>query len=181
MDFVRLAGFTTQPSGVNPANVTFFTSAAGCRVSNCSDFVSLRSKSLALHAVRSRSINSDTGEDGEEQNPDNISSMPTKPLPENQEEPATERIVAASASTPQLGRGTAERGRSRERDDEEEEQDESDKLFIHLRDNMETIREFCQDMRQQIPTPEQCVIEGNRHKISHKSCTDGPTTLNFCC
>lgn len=116
--------------------------------------------------MRSRSINSDTGEDGEEQNLDNISSMETKPLPENQEEPVIERIVAANASTPQLGRGTAERGRSRERDDEEEEQDESDKLFIHLRDNTETIREFCKDMRQQIPTPEQCVIEGNRHQIS---------------
>lgn len=118
--------------------------------------------------MRSRSINSDAGEDGEEQNPDDISSIPTKPLPENQEEAVTERIVAASVSTPQLGRGTAERGRSRERDDEEEEQDESDKLFIHLRDNMETIREFCQDMRQQIPTPEQCVIEGNKHKISRR-------------
>lgn len=146
--------------------------------------LSLRSKSLALHVVRSRSINSDTGEDVEEQNLDNISSIRTKPLLENQEEPAIERIVAANASTPQLGRGTAERGHSRERGDEEEEQDECDKLFIHLRDNMETIREFCQDMRQRIPTPEQCVIEGNRHKnslnvVMSKSCTDGPMTSNF--
>lgn len=58
-----------------------------------------------------------------------------------------------------LDRGVkeAEKGQSREK----EEQEDTDRLFIHLRDNMEAIREFCRDMVQQIPIPEQCVIEGN--------------------
>lgn len=44
---------------------------------------------------------------------------------------------------------------------EVEEEEQSDKLFIHLRDNMEAIRKFCRDSRQQIPTPEQLLIEGD--------------------
>lgn len=62
-----------------------------------------------------------------------------------------------------LDRGVkeAEKGQSREKDGETEEQEDADRLFIHLRDNMETIREFCGDMVRQIPIPEQCVIDGN--------------------
>lgn len=43
-----------------------------------------------------------------------------------------------------------------------EEEEQSDKLFIHLRDNMEAIRKFCRDSKQQIPTPEQILIEGDK-------------------
>ncbi len=126
--------------------------------------VSLRSKSLALHAVRSRSVNSDTGEDGEElePSPDNIfSNTLVNSHSENQEAPPTERKRTVDGSVPvtaALDKGfkEAERGQG-----EKEEQEEADRLFIHLRDNMEVIREFCKDMVQQIPTPEQCVIEGN--------------------
>lgn len=42
----------------------------------------------------------------------------------------------------------------------EEEGEEPDRLFIHLRDNMETIRTFCKDLLQQIPTPDHCTVEG---------------------
>lgn len=130
---------------------------------------SLRSKSLALHAVRSRSINSDTGEDSEgvEPSPDSIlSNTSVNSHSENQEAPPAERKVTGDGSMPitaALDRGVkeAERGHSREKDGEKEEQGEADRLFIHLRDNMETIREFCKDMVQQIPIPEQCAIEGN--------------------
>ncbi|XP_044058621.1 ventricular zone-expressed PH domain-containing protein isoform X6 [Siniperca chuatsi] len=122
-----------------------------------------RSKSLALHAVRSRSINSDTGEDGEglEQSPDNIfSNTLVNSHSENQEAPPTERKLMGDGSMPAaaaLDRGVkeAEKGQIRER----EEQGEADRLLIHFRDNMEMIREFCKDMVQQIPIPEQCVIE----------------------
>lgn len=134
----------------------------------------LRSKSLALHAVRSRSFNSDTGEDGDEQSPDSIvSNTVAKPPSEDQEAAATERKVTSSDSTPGLDRGVreAERGHSQEKEGGNGEQGESDRLFIHLRDNMETIREFCRDMMRHIPTPEQCVIEGNVHITS--SCLMG--------
>ncbi|XP_026230664.1 ventricular zone-expressed PH domain-containing protein isoform X2 [Anabas testudineus] len=124
-----------------------------------------RSKSLALHAVRSRSINSDTGEDSEgvELNTDNMFS---NSLPD-QEAPGERKLtgdVSLTVIAP-LDRGVkeADKGQSRET----EERCEADRLFIHLRDNMETIREFCKDMVQQIPIPEQCVIEdSNVAKVS---------------
>lgn len=142
--------------------------------------VSLRSKSLALHAVRSRSINSDTGEDGEglEPSPDNIfSNTSANSHSENQEAPPAEMKLTADSSlpvTPALNRGVkeADRGDSRETGGQKEEQEEADRLFIHLRDNMEMIRDFCKDMMQQIPTPEHCVIEGNVN-MKHRSECNG--------
>ncbi|XP_042343301.1 ventricular zone-expressed PH domain-containing protein [Plectropomus leopardus] len=136
-----------------------------------------RSKSLALHAVRSRSINSDTGEDGEglESNSDNIlSNTLVKPHLENQEAQPAERKLTGDDSMPvttAINRGVkdAEKGQRREK----EEQEDADRLFIHLRDNMETIREFCRDMVQQIPIPEQCVIED-----SNRGCV---AKLSFSC
>uniref|UniRef100_A0A3B4XXV9 Ventricular zone expressed PH domain-containing 1 n=1 Tax=Seriola lalandi dorsalis TaxID=1841481 RepID=A0A3B4XXV9_SERLL len=136
------------------------------------------SKSLALHAVRSRSINSDTGEDGDgvELCPDNISSNNTLPNrhSENQEAPPTDRKPTGDGplpitAAPDRGVKEAERGESREKDGEKQEQGEADRLFIHLRDNMETIKEFCKDMVQQIPTPDQCVIESNRGCVAKLS------------
>nr|XP_046244572.1 ventricular zone-expressed PH domain-containing protein isoform X2 [Scatophagus argus] len=147
-----------------------------------------RSKSLALHAVRSRSINSDTGDDGEglEQIPDNIfSSMLVKSHSENQEALHNDRKLTGDDSRPvtaALGREVkeAERGQNREKDGEEEEQGEADRLFIHLRENMETIREFCKDMVQQIPTPEQCVIEDSNRGCVAKLSFSCPLKGHYC-
>uniref|UniRef100_A0A8C4DA57 Ventricular zone expressed PH domain containing 1 n=1 Tax=Dicentrarchus labrax TaxID=13489 RepID=A0A8C4DA57_DICLA len=112
-----------------------------------------RSKSLALHAVRSRSVNSDGGEDAEglEPSPDNI-----------------------------FSNTLAEKGQSREKDGEKEEQGEADRLLIHLRNNMETIREFCKDMVQQIPTPEQCVIEDSNRGCVAKLSFSCPLKGHYC-
>uniref|UniRef100_A0A3Q3BE11 Ventricular zone expressed PH domain-containing 1 n=1 Tax=Kryptolebias marmoratus TaxID=37003 RepID=A0A3Q3BE11_KRYMA len=115
-----------------------------------------RSKSLALHAVRSRSINSDTGEDGEgaEQNTDSCFSNALSYQPsENCEVSSSERKPTGDDSLPV----TAPPSTGEEEEEEEEEED--DKLFIHLRDNMEAIQEFCRDMVRQIPVPEHCVVE----------------------
>ncbi|XP_076592216.1 ventricular zone-expressed PH domain-containing protein [Chaetodon auriga] len=146
-----------------------------------------RSKSLALHAVRSRSINSDTGEDGEglEQSPDIFSNTLVNSHSENQEAAPAERKLMADGSMPvtaALDRGfkEAERGESRERDGEKEEREEADRLFIHLRDNMETIREFCKDMVQQIPTPEQCVIEDSNRGCVAKLSFSCPLKGHYC-
>ncbi|XP_037533337.1 ventricular zone-expressed PH domain-containing protein isoform X2 [Nematolebias whitei] len=103
-----------------------------------------RSKSLALHIVRSRSINSDTGEDcqGAEPNPDScFSNTLSTQHPKNYTKRKTE---------------TAPSGGVNRRKEEEEE---DDKLFIYLQDNMEMIKEFCKNMVRQIPVPEHCVIE----------------------
>ncbi|XP_049919951.1 ventricular zone-expressed PH domain-containing protein isoform X1 [Epinephelus moara] len=147
-----------------------------------------RSKSLALHAVRSRSINSDTGEDGEglEPNPDNIiSNTLVKSHSENQEAPPTERKLIGDGSMPVsavLDRGVkeAEKDQSRAKDGETEEQEDADRLFIHLRDNMETIREFCRDMVQQIPIPEQCVIDDSNRGCVAKLSFSCPLKGHYC-
>lgn len=122
--------------------------------------------------MRSRSINSDPGEDGDgvELSPDSISSSNALPNrhSENQEAPPTERKPTGDGPPhipSALARGVkeAERGESREKDGEKQEHRETDRLFLHLSDNMETIREFCKDLVQQIPMPEQCVIEGKQN------------------
>ncbi|XP_038549075.1 ventricular zone-expressed PH domain-containing protein isoform X1 [Micropterus salmoides] len=146
-----------------------------------------RSKSLALHAVRSRSINSDTGEDGEglEQSPDNIfSNTLMNSHSVNQEAPPADRKVTGDGSMPvtaSLDRGVkeAEKGQRREKDGEEQD-GEADRLFIHLRDNMEMIREFCKDMVQQIPTPEQCVIEDSNRGCVAKLSFSCPLKGHYC-
>ncbi|XP_047450310.1 ventricular zone-expressed PH domain-containing protein [Mugil cephalus] len=146
-----------------------------------------RSKSLALHAVRSRSINSDTGEDceGAELSTDNAFSntLPNQHS-ENQEE-STERKPTSESSLPvtaPLGREVTEpeKGESREKDGEKGQQGEADRLFIHLRDNMETIREFCKDMMQQIPIPEQCVIEDSNRGCVAKLSFSCPLKGHYC-
>uniref|UniRef100_A0A7N8XNY7 Ventricular zone expressed PH domain containing 1 n=1 Tax=Mastacembelus armatus TaxID=205130 RepID=A0A7N8XNY7_9TELE len=113
-----------------------------------------RSKSLALHAVRSCSVSSDTGEDREG----------VEPSPGNLHTEARE----------------AERGQSRQKDGEKGEQVAADRLFIHLRDNMEAIREFCKDMVQQIPIPEQCVIEDSNRGCVAKLSFSCPLKGHYC-
>ncbi|KAF1393871.1 hypothetical protein PFLUV_G00020540 [Perca fluviatilis] len=143
-----------------------------------------RSKSLALHAVRSRSINSDTGEDGEglEPSPDHISSNTlVNSHSENQEAPTAEMKVTGDGAMPittALDRGVKEAEKDPSR--EKEEQEDADRLFIHLRDNMETIREFCRDMVQQIPIPEQCAIEDSNRGCVAKLSFSCPLKGHYC-
>ncbi|KAM3616355.1 uncharacterized protein V6R79_016585 [Siganus canaliculatus] len=134
-----------------------------------------RSKSLALHAVRSRSINSDTGEDGDdlEPGPDKLfSNMRSNSHSENQEALPGDGSSPVAAAAPDGG----DRGQSRE----DGETEEADRLFIHLRDNMETIREFCKDMMQQIPTPEHCVIEDSNRGCVAKLSFSCPLKGHYC-
>nr|XP_024000843.1 ventricular zone-expressed PH domain-containing protein-like [Salvelinus alpinus] len=127
-----------------------------------------RSKSLAPHAVRSRSINSESGQDGEgvELTSDVFLSVsPPNQQTENLDTSPTERELtnegSLSPATPPAtpreeqrdGEGEGRRGVKRDTGKE-------DKLYSHLRDNMEKIKEFCSVMVQQIPIPEHCVIEG---------------------
>ena len=165
-----LHGVKTHRSQCGEGRQTLSCSDQRCGINPLSHF-SFRSKSLALHAVHSRSINPDTGGDGDgvELSPDNISpNTLTNQQTGNQEAPPTDGKCTAEGSVPappavERGVGVAGTGEGREEDGEMEEQGEADRLFVHLRDNMETIRAFCRDVVRQIPTPEQCVIEGNDH------------------
>ncbi|XP_077397418.1 ventricular zone-expressed PH domain-containing protein isoform X3 [Festucalex cinctus] len=130
-----------------------------------------RSKSLALHTVHSRSFNSDGEEDREEVelNPDITftSTLPCQHSTEHREvTPPAKKLsdnapTSAAAPAPDSGVKEQERTRSGQKNKDEEAQEVgvADKLFIHLRDNLEMIREFCKGMVQQIPIPAQCVIE----------------------
>ncbi|KAM6933052.1 ventricular zone-expressed PH domain-containing protein isoform 2-T2 [Xenentodon cancila] len=147
-----------------------------------------RSKSLALHAVRSRSINSDTGEDGEEVEL-STDNAPNSTLPnqhsENHEESHTERKLTGDGSlavTAPLKKADkeAENCQNRETDRTKGEQVEDDRLFTHLRDNMEKIREFCKDMEQQIPIPEQCVIDESNRGCVAKLSFSCPLKGHYC-
>uniref|UniRef100_A0A672H2N6 Ventricular zone expressed PH domain-containing 1 n=1 Tax=Salarias fasciatus TaxID=181472 RepID=A0A672H2N6_SALFA len=147
-----------------------------------------RSKSLALHAVRSRSINSDTGEDSEavELGIDSaFSSALTDPNRENRQDASPPEAEADGDGAPPipvpLDNGLKEtvRGQSGEKD-VEEKQGEGDRLFVHLRDNMEAIREFCRDAAQQIPIPEQCVIEDSNRGCVAKLSFSCPLKGHYC-
>uniref|UniRef100_A0A665W1A5 PH domain-containing protein n=1 Tax=Echeneis naucrates TaxID=173247 RepID=A0A665W1A5_ECHNA len=120
-----------------------------------------RSKSLALQAVHSSSITSDMGEDGDgvELIPDNISS---NTLPHQHSE---SQEAQPTDGKPLTGK---------------EDQGDADRLFIHLRDNMETIRVFCEDMVQQIPSPEQCVIEDSNRGCVAKLSFSCPLKGHYC-
>lgn len=130
--------------------------------------VFLRSKSLALHAVRSRSINSEIGQDGEgvelmsdallsvsppNQQTEHFDTSPTESELTNQSNQSPSTLPATPHEEQRDGQGEGRRGVKGDTGKE-------DKLYSHLRDNMEKIKEFCSVMVQQIPIPEHCVIEG---------------------
>ncbi|KAM4627784.1 LOW QUALITY PROTEIN: ventricular zone-expressed PH domain-containing protein [Polymixia lowei] len=150
-----------------------------------------RSKSLALHAVRSRSINSDNGEDGEgvELNPDSVlSHTSANQHTVHQEAPQTERKPTGGGSlpvTPALDRGVKasneEKDEGREKEaGKEAGRGEADKLYVHLRDNMEKIQEFCRDMMQLIPIPEHCAIEDSSRGCVAKLSFSCPLKGHYC-
>jgi len=117
-----------------------------------------RSKSLALHAVRTQSINSDSSPEGEglvdvstELNTCEASpSSETGPVPSALQENHKDPTKNQPDSSPDIEGQKVEVGDPRE----------GDRLWIHLRDNMKEIKTFCAEMIKLIPIPEHCVIEG---------------------
>ncbi|XP_077397416.1 ventricular zone-expressed PH domain-containing protein isoform X1 [Festucalex cinctus] len=151
-----------------------------------------RSKSLALHTVHSRSFNSDGEEDREEVelNPDITftSTLPCQHSTEHREvTPPAKKLsdnapTSAAAPAPDSGVKEQERTRSGQKNKDEEAQEVgvADKLFIHLRDNLEMIREFCKGMVQQIPIPAQCVIEESNRGCVAKLSFSCPLKGHYC-
>ncbi|XP_076001625.1 ventricular zone-expressed PH domain-containing protein [Genypterus blacodes] len=144
-----------------------------------------RSKSLALHVMRSRSINSDTVDDGEvgELSPDSIFSNALPNQHSQQQEAApTERNLTCDITAPlDQGAKESEAENMRGRDDGgKEEQGEADQLFVHLRDNMEKIREFCKEMVQRVPIPDQCFIEDSNRGCVAKLSFSCPLKGHYC-
>ncbi|XP_016336392.1 ventricular zone-expressed PH domain-containing protein [Sinocyclocheilus anshuiensis] len=128
-----------------------------------------KSKSLALHAVRTRSINSDSSPEGEgldlstelgvcEASPSPETRPALTTLQENHKLTETQPDTSPNSEGQKVVVGDPREG---------------DRLWIHLRDNMEEIKTFCAEMIKQIPIPEHCVIED-----SHRGCV---AKLSFSC
>ncbi|KAM4742983.1 ventricular zone-expressed PH domain-containing protein isoform 2-T4 [Anableps anableps] len=143
-----------------------------------------RSKSLALHVVHSRSINSDTGEDSEAVEPSAescLSSTLSNQHSDCHEVSPSETKLASDDSLSVTGeKKEVEKAESKEVNGEEAKQEEADRLFIHLRDNMEKIIEFCKDMVKRIPIPEQCVIEDSNQGCVAKLSFSCPLKDYYC-
>lgn len=134
-----------------------------------------RSKSLALHAVRTQSINSDSSPEGEglvdlstELNVCEASPSPeTGPVPSTLQENHKDPTKNQPDTSPNSEGQKAAVGDPRE----------GDRLWIHLRDNMKEIKTFCAEMIKLIPIPEHCVIEGkpsNLRTIHTVTCSKIP-------
>ncbi|KAI1893893.1 hypothetical protein AGOR_G00128340 [Albula goreensis] len=150
-----------------------------------------RSKSLALHAVRSRSINSENGQEGEgaELSPDMFLSEGTPgleteritegecDLPANehpQHSPAPPRDPTPPEDTPQEHCADAQ-GRT-----DTDDPRHTDRLWVHLRDNEEKIRAFYADIVKHIPIPEQCIIEDSSRGCMAKLSFSCPLKGHYC-
>ncbi|KAK9958439.1 hypothetical protein ABG768_010561 [Culter alburnus] len=136
-----------------------------------------RSKSLALHAVRTQSINSDSSPEGEgvdlgaELNVCKASPSPeTGPVPSTLQENHKDRTKNQPDTSPNNEGQKVEVGDHRE----------GDRLWIHLRDNMEEIKTFCAEMIKLIPIPEHCVIEDSNRGCVAKLSFSCPLKGHYC-
>uniref|UniRef100_A0A3Q2SP88 Ventricular zone expressed PH domain-containing 1 n=1 Tax=Fundulus heteroclitus TaxID=8078 RepID=A0A3Q2SP88_FUNHE len=143
-----------------------------------------RSKSLALHIVRSRSINSDAGEDSEGVEPSTdicFSNSLSNQHSDCNEVSLAEKKLTGDDFLPVTGeKKKSVKVESKEVNGEETEQEEADGLFVHLRDNMEKIREFCRHLVKRIPVPEQCVIEDSNRGCVAKLLFSCPLKGYYC-
>ncbi|XP_053729692.1 ventricular zone-expressed PH domain-containing protein isoform X3 [Synchiropus splendidus] len=129
-----------------------------------------RSKSLAIAEVRSRSANLDSGEDGEAaEHRALICSTERQEVASPERKPTGDEPSVAVEEEGDEGPGR-----------EKEEQVESDRLFQHLRDNMENISQFCGELLRRIPVPEQCVIEGSARGCLARLSFSCPLKGHYC-
>lgn len=106
---------------------------------------------MALHAVPSPSANPESIRDGEAElnTEDYLIEATLCPEPGSTDFSAQEEHQDSSSN----GEGE---------ETESTDPREGDRLWKHLRVNLEKIRAFCADMVTQIPIPERCIIEGTQ-------------------
>ncbi|XP_069053371.1 ventricular zone-expressed PH domain-containing protein isoform X2 [Lepisosteus oculatus] len=153
-----------------------------------------RSKSLALHVVRSKSMNSEHSqeEDGgdlpaevclSERSPSQESCR--LPLGSDQEErPAEAPAGQESCGTAVQGNSSADSVREscqggNAQTDALNGQNE-DRLCQHLRDNLSKMKAFSAEMVKQIPVPEQCIIEDSIRSCVAKLFFSCPMKGQYC-
>ncbi|XP_060779035.1 ventricular zone-expressed PH domain-containing protein isoform X2 [Neoarius graeffei] len=131
-----------------------------------------RSKSLALHAVQSGSTNPDCSQAGEGKPNTEDYLIEADLCPETDPEaPSVQEEHSEHQDSVSHGEG----GQTDSMDPRER-----DRLWKHLRDNLEKIRAFCSDMVTRIPIPEHCIIEDTQQGCVAKLSFSCPMKGHYC-
>ncbi|KAK6478677.1 ventricular zone-expressed PH domain-containing protein-like protein 1-like isoform X1 [Huso huso] len=128
-----------------------------------------RSKSLALHAVHTKSVNSENGHEREygEMHPgigfsERSLSQESCRLPLGSDQDASTTEVPSSphpCAASIVANSSAETYEDSPADTEKCTGELQDQLFLHLKENLCTIQTYYAEMVKRIPVPEQCLIE----------------------
>ncbi|NXH61399.1 MELT protein, partial [Rhabdornis inornatus] len=147
-----------------------------------------RSKSLALHALRMKGLSSEGGQDEDNGDiPAGISFSELYLSQEHQKVPFGLQHVGnplvphpghpQPAHEPELSLEKPGQGRAGAATGAVEHQD---KLYLHLKDNLDKVKEFVMEMGRRIPIPEQCVIEDTVQSCVAKLFFSCPLKGHYC-
>ncbi|KAM6414419.1 ventricular zone-expressed PH domain-containing protein homolog 1 isoform 2-T2 [Rhynochetos jubatus] len=153
-----------------------------------------RSKSLALHAIRMKGVNSESGQD--EENGEITAGISFNEIYVSQENDKLPFSVDAeemqlgnslvspqsidymeSADLPESAKEKAPRGSAEAAMSPVEYQD---KLYLHLKENLGKVKAYVTEMGKKIPVPDQCVIEDTVRSCVAKLFFSCPLKGHYC-
>ncbi|NXE10268.1 MELT protein, partial [Lophotis ruficrista] len=153
-----------------------------------------RSKSLALHAVRMKGVNSESGQDEEngeitagisfteiyisQENDQLPFSVDTEAMQVGNSLVSHQSIdYTESADLPEPAKGQALEGSTEAVTSPVEYQD---KLYLHLKENLGKVKAYVTEMGRKIPVPDQCVIEDTVRSCVAKLFFSCPLKGHYC-
>ncbi|KAM6062560.1 ventricular zone-expressed PH domain-containing protein homolog 1 [Chlamydotis macqueenii] len=153
-----------------------------------------RSKSLALHAVRMKGVNSESGQDEEngeitagisfteiyisQENDQLPFSVDTEAMQLGNSLVSHQSIdYTESADLPESAKGKALEGSTEAVTSPMEYQD---KLYLHLKENLGKVKAYVTEMGRKIPVPDQCVIEDTVRSCVAKLFFSCPLKGHYC-
>ncbi|NXW09053.1 MELT protein, partial [Fregetta grallaria] len=153
-----------------------------------------RSKSLALHAVRMKGVNSESGQDEEngeitagisfteiyisQENDKLLFSVDTEAMQLGNSLVSHQSIdYTESANLPESTKETALEGSAEAVTSPVEYQD---KLYLHLKENLSKVKAYVTEMGKKIPIPDQCVIEDTVRSCVAKLFFSCPLKGHYC-
>ncbi|XP_075573041.1 ventricular zone-expressed PH domain-containing protein homolog 1 isoform X2 [Pelecanus crispus] len=153
-----------------------------------------RSKSLALHAVRMKGVNPESGQDEEneeitagisfteiyisQENDKLPFSVDTEAMQLGNSLVSHQRIdYMESANLPESAKEKAHEGSAEGATSPMEHQD---KLYLHLKENLGKVKAYVMEMGRKIPIPDQCVIEDTVRSCVAKLFFSCPLKGHYC-
>ncbi|XP_019388182.1 PREDICTED: ventricular zone-expressed PH domain-containing protein homolog 1 isoform X1 [Crocodylus porosus] len=153
-----------------------------------------RSKSLALHAIRTKVTNSDSGQDIE--NGDMTSGISFTEIYLNQEndkspfsidteeaQPDNSFILHPTIKYPEsenLPESLKETSHERSTETVKNSEEYQDKLYMHLKENLSKVKAYLVEIGKKIPIPDQCVIEDTVRSCVAKLFFSCPLKGHYC-